>query len=202
MYLKHFTSFFIALSIFIIVSIIGVSLYRKSFTPPYNINTKRAAVIKQMQELNRIETASFTIEKIIDAGTTGSKLKNFLFGDKILLIAHGKVIAGFDLSTISQDDVKIDGKNLTVRLPKPQILITSIDNSQTRVYDRTQGILSTGQKDLESEARQAAEKSITDAACQAGILKQATDSARKQLTAFFGALGFENVTLEIPQGSC
>ncbi|MDO8497347.1 MAG: DUF4230 domain-containing protein [bacterium] len=167
------------------------------------VNTNRAAVIKEMRSLQRIETASFTIEKIIDAGTTEKNVfKQFLFGDKILLIAHGQAIAGFDLSQISENDIEVKGTSLKVTLPPPQILITALDNTQTRVYDKQKGILNPGEKNLESEARQAAEKSIHDAACQGGILQQASDNAKKQLTILFEALGFSTVSIEIPPGSC
>lgn len=168
-----------------------------------DINTNRAAVIKEMRDMQRLETASFTIEKIIDGGTTGSNVfQQFLFGDKILLIAHGQVIAGFDFSQISDKDIEITGKNLRITLPRPQILVTTLDNTQTRVYDRQKGILNPGNKYLESEARQAAEASIRDAACKGDILKQASDNGRKQLTTLFSALGFSPITIEIPKGSC
>lgn len=154
-----------------------------------------------MRSLNRLETASFTIEKIIDAGTQGNVFQQFLFGDKILLIAHGEVIAGFDLSEISEKDVVINNSTLNLLMPRPKILITSIDNTQTRVYDRKRGLLNREEKNLESEARLAAEKSIRDAACKAGILDQAAQNARKQLTAMF-TFSFRTVVITIPQGTC
>ena len=166
------------------------------------VHNNRAAVVKEMRELSRLETATFTIEKVIDAGTKGGKLRNFLFGEKILLIAHGNVIAGFDLSKIEEKDIVIQDKNITLRLPAPQIFISSIDNAQTRVYDRTRGILALGEKDLESEARQVAETSIRQAACDAGILEQAAGNGRRQLSAFFGTLGFSQITLKIPAAKC
>lgn len=167
------------------------------------INISRAAVIKEVQSLNRLETASFTVEKIIDAGTTDSNVfSNFFFGDKILLIASGKVIAGFDLSKIKESDIEVNDSNLKIKLPPPQILVATLDNSQTRVYDRQKGILNPGETNLESEARIAAEASIKDAACQGGILQQASDNGRKQLSALFYALGFVTVNIEIPSASC
>ena len=166
-------------------------------------NTNRAAVIKQIQSLSRLETASFTIEKIIDEGSTGDNVfQRLLFGDKILLIAHGQAIAGFDLSQVSEKDIQVDGKNLRILLPKPQLLTVVLDNTQTRVYDRQRGILSTDGKDLETQARIAAEKSIKDAACQGNILQQAADNARKKLTASFYSLGFETVEIVIPSATC
>ena len=195
------TYFLIAASVFIVLLLVGWFLVFRD-SSGIKLNTDRAAVIKEMRSLQRLETASFTVEKIIDGGTQGNVFQQFLFGDKILLIAHGQVIAGFDLSQISEKDIEIEGENIRMTLPKPQILVTTLDNTQTKVYDRTRGILSPGDKDLESKAREAAEKSIKDAACEGGILKQASDNARKQLTAFLSALGFTQISIDIPEGSC
>ena len=201
MNIKSLTFFLISLTILIIVLIVGWTLiFKKSSV--VSINTNRAAVIKEIRNLQRIETASFTIEKVIDGGTSGNTFEQLLFGDKILLIAHGQVIAGFDLSQISEKEIEIKANTIRLTLPKPQILVTTLDNTQTRVYDRTRGILNPGDKDLESKAREAAQNSIREAACKGNILKQASDNARKQLTAFLSALGFTQVSIEIPQASC
>lgn len=166
------------------------------------INTNRASVIKEMRNLQRLETASFTIDKVIDGGTTGNLFQQFLFGDKILLIAHGQVIAGFDFSQMSDKDISVSDKSIRMTLPKPQILVTTLDNTQTKVYDRSRGLLNPGDKDLESKARSAAENSIKEAACQGGILKQASENGKKQLTLFLTALGFEEAIIDIPEASC
>lgn len=202
MILRKIKYFFISLGILIIAGLLIWSLV-KQYLSTNQINTNRAAVIKQIQSLQRLETASFTIEKIINEGTTGENVfQRLLFGDKILLIAHGQAIAGFDLSLVSDKDIQVDGKNLRIILPKPQLLTVVLDNTQTRVYDRQRGILSTDGNDLETKARIAAEKSIREAACQGNILQQASDNARKQLTATFYSLGFETVTIEIPSAAC
>lgn len=155
-----------------------------------------------MRSLNRLETASFTIEKVIDAGTSGNAFSQFLFGDRLLLIAHGNVIAGFDLSVLDAKSVSIDGSTLRLTLPSPTILVTKLDSTQTRVYDRRSGLLSKGDKDLESNARVEAEKTITQAACTGNILSEASKNARSQLTALFKTFGFTTVIITIPDGSC
>ena len=202
MLIRKIKSFIIYSGVLIFVCLL-VWLFIKQKISNTQGNTNRAAVIKQIQSLSRLETASFTIEKIIDEGTTGDNVfQRLLFGDKILLIAHGQAIAGFDLSQVSEKDIQVDGKNLRILLPKPQLLTVVLDNTQTRVYDRQRGILSTDGKDLETQARIAAEKSIKDAACQGNILQQAADNARKQLTASFYSLGFETVEIVIPSATC
>ncbi len=189
-------------SVFIILCLVAWFFVFKD-TEKSNINTDRATVIKEIRNLERLETASFTIEKIIDGGTTGNNVfSQFLFGDRILLIAHGQVIAGFDLSKVEDKDIEVEGKTIRLTLPPPEILVTSLDNTQTKVYDRQKGILNPGSKDLEAQARQAAEQSIKEAACDGDILRQASDNARKQLTAFFYALGFTTVNIDIPEGKC
>lgn len=186
------------------VGIIAITLFvfRVFGGNKYLINTNRTAVVKQLQALNRYETVSFTIEKIIDAGSTGNIFSQLLFGDKLLLIAHGQVIAGFDLSKLTGNSVHISGQTITLDLPAPQVLFTTLDESQTRVYDRSTGILTKGDKDLESKAREAAQNSIQQAACSENILDEAAKNGRNQLTALLKALGFTTVVINIPAASC
>jgi len=168
-----------------------------------SIDSSQAAVIKEIRQLGRLETSSFTIEKVIEARKEGGgPWRDVLFGDKILLIAHGEVVAGLDLSGLTAADVRQADGALHLTLPAPQIFSVRIDNEQTRVYDRDQGLLTRGDKDLESEARLAAEQAIRDAACDANILGEASENASKQLKAVLSALGFQGSIIEIPPGSC
>lgn len=186
--------------------LISVFLFVRRFfgepTDKYKTNLSSQTVIKQIRSLNRLETSSYTIEKIIDVGTSGSQIRQFLVGDRILLIAHGNVIAGFDLSKVGDENINIEGSTLRLTLPAPEILVTKLDSDETRVYDRKQGLLTKGDNNLESQARGEAEKVVKDAACKGGILNEASKNARNQLTTLFKSLGFETVIIEIPQGSC
>jgi len=167
------------------------------------IDASQAAVVKEMRSLGRLETSAFTIEKVIEAKKDGGgPWSDVLFGDKLLLIAHGEVVAGYDLSGLSDDDIERVGGSLRVKLPAPQIFSVRLDNEQTRVYDRDQGLLTRGDKDLESEARLAAEQSIRDAACAAGILHEAQENAVKQLGAVLRALGYPDSVIQSPSGTC
>ncbi len=158
-------------------------------------NVDRAAVIQQIRSLNRLETASFTIEKIIEAGTKGSGLTDFLFGDHILLVTHGEVTAGFDLSMLTEKDIETSSGALTIHLPAPHIISTRLDNDQTKVFDRRSGLLSKGDLNLESEARQQAETAITRAACDGKILDAANERGRQQLETLFHTAGFAEVQI-------
>ena len=175
----------------------------------YFFNTKesksrlnQSSVVVKIQSLNRLETASFTIEKIIESGTEKNAFANVLFGDKILLIAHANIIAGFDFSKINETDIEVNGDTLTIQMPAPEILVSRLDNEKTRVYDRKLGFLTKGNPALEAQTRLIAENSIRQDACEAGILNSATVNAKKQIIALFISVGFKEVILNIPSGSC
>lgn len=187
------------LIVIIVLFFVGRNLLE---TSKYSSGPDRAAVIKQVETLSRFETTSFGIDKIIELGTDYNQLKEFFFGDKILLVAHGKVIAGLDLSTMEEEDFSGSGDSITVKLPPPQILETSLDNNSTRVYDRDRGLLTKGDLDLEANARQRAEKEIRQAACDGGILEEANKNAVQQLTLLFKTAGFEEVSIVTTPGDC
>ena len=199
MLLKYY-KLILVLVIMIVVVAIGLFI-RSRFTPQYEFRNG-AAVVKEMKSLNRLETAQFTIEKIIDAGTSGNAFQDLLFGDRLLFIAHGQVIAGFDLSKLTEDDISVSDAEISITLPQPEIFFVRLDSEQSRVYDRDQGLLTRGDKDLESAARLEAEKTIRQAACESGILTEATENGRKQLTTILRSFGFETVTINVPVGSC
>jgi hypothetical protein len=192
---------YIIIGIIIVVVLLLLYWWLNS-SPKYRFGTDRAAVITQIQALSKWETASFSIDKIIEASTDYGKFKQFLFGDKLLLVAHGKVIAGFDLSKLNPEDYKGTGSSISVTLPAPEIFSTIIDNSQTKVFDRNSGIFTKGELNLEAEARQQAEASINQAACDGGILDEASKNAKQQLELIFKSAGFTDVNITIPAGVC
>jgi hypothetical protein len=87
---------------------------------------------------------------------------------------------------------------LNVRLPQPEVLVYSLDNDKSYVYDRSTGLLTHGNPDLETIARQAAETEILNAALADGILEQALVNAQVYLVRFFQALGYEQVIFVPP----
>ncbi len=186
---------------FIVLVVVGIIVFLllKQFIPTTQDTT---AVVKEMRALNRWETSSFTVEKIIDSGTKGNVFQQFLFGNRILLIAHGEVVGGFDLSHFSEKDIEIHGSDIKLTLPPPQILFSRIDNSKTRVYDRQQGLLTPSNSNLESDALVTAQKSIQEAACSEGILNTALINAKSQLTSILSSFHFTNITIIIPSGHC
>lgn len=152
-------------------------------------------IINDVRSLARLETIQYSVEKIITA-ETGQEVFGPLFGDRLLFVAHGVVIAGIDLNQLDADNLHLKGEVLIVNLPEAEIFIATLDNEKSYVYDRETGLFRKGEQDLETLARQAAEEEIYQAALEDGILDQAVINAEAYLSRFFSSLGFENVLFE------
>ncbi|HBG74239.1 MAG: hypothetical protein A2X25_03640 [Chloroflexi bacterium GWB2_49_20] len=149
-------------------------------------------IIHEVRSLARLETIQYTVEKVITA-EIGQGPFAFLFEDRLLLVAHGMVIAGIDLEKLTPQDMWLDGSVLTVRLPDAEVFIATLNNEKTYVYERDTGILRKTNQDLETLARQSAEKEIRDAAIKDGILDMARQNGEAYLSRFFRALGYADV---------
>lgn len=148
--------------------------------------------INEVRALARLETIQYSVEKVITA-EIGQGTFGFAFGDKLLFVAHGIVIAGIDMEKLQPSDLRFDGSVLYVRLPPTEIFIATLDNEKSYVYDRETGLLTKGNVDLETLARQTAESEIRKAALEDGILLQGERNAEAYLLKFFNALGYNAV---------
>jgi len=154
-----------------------------------------STVVNKIQRLRRLETVSFSLDKIVEGERQSEVLPNFLVGDKLLMVVHGEVIAGIDLSQLKPSDVHIDGGDIQVHLPPSQIFVTTLDNTKTRVYSRTTGLLVPEDPNLESEVRAKAQQQLQQAAIADGILKTAANNASATVKSMLMGLGYENVTV-------
>ena len=148
--------------------------------------------INEVRALARLETIQYSIEKVITA-EIGQGTFDFLFGDRVLFVAHGVVIAGIDMEKIGPEQLRLENNVLYVTLPPAEIFVATLDNQKSYVYDRETGFLNKGVQDLETLARQTAEDEIRKAALEDGILQQAQTNAENYLFRFFQALGYDNV---------
>ena len=151
-------------------------------------------IVREVRAIARLETIQYTIEKVI-TGETGQGIFGFLFGDRLLFVAHGVVIAGVDMSQMTAGDIWFDDVGtLVVRLPDAEIFIATLDNEKSYVYDRDTGLFTHGDTNLETAVRQAAELEIENAALEDGILTQARANAEDYLLRLLRSLGFSEVT--------
>jgi hypothetical protein len=161
--------------------------------PTPTIRPDPVAIVREVRALARLETIQYTVERVITA-ETGEGLFGFLFRDRLLLVAHGFVIAGVDLGRLLPSDIELDDAGrIYVTLPEPEVFVATLDNDKTYVYHRDTGILTRGNVQLETEARRAAETAIRESALEDGILEQARVNAEGYLFGLFRTLGYADV---------
>jgi hypothetical protein len=156
-------------------------------------------IVHEMRSLARLETIQYTVEKVVTAELRQEFLK-VLFGDRLLLVAHGVVIAGVDLAQVSPEDLWVENDVLYVRLPAAEVFIASIDNEKSYIYDRQVGFLTKGDVDLETAARRVAEEEIENAAIEDGILELAQQNAENFISRMLLQLGFPEVIFVVGEG--
>jgi hypothetical protein len=170
-----------------------LGLFRSGQT---SINVSQPTVVRQIQQLQRLETVTYTMDKIISGERDNPYLPKFLAGDRLLLVVHGQVIAGVDLAKVQPADVIVHGQSIVFHVPQAEIFSTLIDNSRTRVYSRDTGLFTSPDPNLESEVRAEAERQLQQAALQDGILKTADENARSTLASMLKGFGFSQVEIQ------
>jgi hypothetical protein len=150
--------------------------------------------VTQVRELNRLETASMRVLHVSTTTQSYKVIPNAIAGDELTLLAAGDVIAGIDLSLLKPTDVwrETDG-TIVMRLPPPQILVTRVDNRESKVISRKTGMLRRADVNMESRARQNAEQGIRNEALRKGILTLASQNAESKLAQFLTTVGARKV---------
>ena len=172
-----------------LIAAVAVWWFRSAGGP--RIDTSMPTVVRQIQQLQRLETVVFNMDKIISGGWESRYLPTFLAGERLLLVVDGDVTAGVDLGRIAAADISVSGQTIRMKIPDSEIFSARIDNEKTRVYSRETGLFTSVDPNLESEIRREAERQVRQAALDNGILREAAHNARTTLTSFLRGLGFE-----------
>jgi hypothetical protein len=164
------------------------------------------AIVQQIRQISRLETTTYTVERVIEARQSDPVWPDWLRGDRLLLIANGTVVAGVDMEQLRPSDVVVspDGRRVTVMLPPAQVFNEDsvLDNAKTRVYDRQQGLLAPTNENLETDARRAAGGQLLAAACEEGIMERATEDARETVTKMLSLFEFEATVVTQAPAPC
>jgi hypothetical protein len=156
--------------------------------------TTGPVVVEGIQKLDQLATVRWTESVPVTRESGGDIWDRVFDGEKVLLIATGKVEAGVDLGDIHKDDVSVDGDTVTIELPEAEILSASLDEKTTRVYDRDFSPLNfRPDDDLVRKARLRAVGKLESTARKNGILDTAEGNAEDSIRAFVTTLGFEKV---------
>lgn len=153
------------------------------------------AVVAQVRRLNQLSTVRYTVQKVIGL----REPKQPIGEESILLVMQARVEAGIDLASLREQDVfrRPDGA-LVLRLPAARILNVSVDEKETKVWDREKTWWTPWipySMDLEQRARVEGLQSIKKAALDMGILKDAEQNAESSIRGLLGLAGITSVVI-------
>jgi hypothetical protein len=157
------------------------------------IRPNAVTIVRSINDLAQLTTASYTVEKIINA-QSGSAEWFGLFEDNLLFVAVGQVTAGVDLAELTQADIQAESfDRATIYIPPARVFMATLDNERSYVAHRSTGLLRRADSQMETQARRAAEAEILEAAQAQGILEIADRNARQVLEGLLLGLGFREV---------
>ena len=180
---------FVALAVLLVGAVLWFSEQRSPLRldPP--------SILVQVQQLNQLATVKYTVQKVIGL----QEQKQPLGAESILLIIQASVQAGIDLASLEADDVSVrsDG-TVVLKLPPAKILNVSVDEKETKVWDRSKTWWTPWvpySLDLEQRARLAGVEAINKAALDMGILRQAERNAESSIRGLLGLAGIKSVLI-------
>lgn len=167
---------------------------------------KTANVIEEIKKIGEFTSACY-YKEIVIKGNKRSDFNDSTFGrlkvrmtnqeemDEIVLIANGKVRAGFDLSEIESDRICISGDTISMELPEAEIFDVIVNPSDYEIYVE---IGNWGHSQVTS-LQKAARDSIEHNALLYGLIEKAEKSGLEKLDNLFRSFGFSHVNLAVKQ---
>lgn len=157
----------------------------------------RAMVISKLKNSAKLATVEYVVSKVISA-----KDKNWFAKDAYFFAeTQATIKAGIDLEKLREDDVKITGKRITIKLPPVEIVNFSYPAEGFKVitkYTDDAAILKWNSIRIEQkdELYRQGEADIRSNIKNLGIIKTAQTNARILLKKILQLSGFEEIYIE------
>lgn len=133
-------------------------------------------VITQIRGMSTLVTAAF--ESQVSVEVYKDSLFTFLPAERVFLQVEGTILAGIDLTQITEQDVTINGNEVVVHIPPAHIVSQDVHNASL-VTD--QGILPGIDPALQTAAEERGKAELLQAACAYGVLDKAEQEVQVAL---------------------
>ena len=176
----------------------GFNLFGLSFGGELKIDNT-ANVVEKIKEISEFTTACYYEEAVLKDSKVEKNEGGFLglvdteTSKEIVIIAKGKVRAGFDLSKVTEDKINIKNDTIGITLPEPEIFDVIINPSDYEMYIEEGKWSHEEVTALQTNYR----TQLLEKANDAGILNKAKESGKKRLENLFQTFGFSGVELKI-----
>lgn len=165
---------------------------------------KTANVVEKVRNIGEFTSACYYEEMVLKSqkrsdfndnllGKLSNKISDGEYTDEIVIIANGKVRAGFDLSDLAENNIMVNGDTLSLVLSPVKIFDVIINPSGYEIYVEHGNWKHDEVAAIQS---QAIEKLNTNAA-EYGLLAKAEKSGLQKLKQLFMSLGFSDVHISV-----
>lgn len=204
---SRFSAFHVALMLVLVIllGLFAKAMIDKASEPKVQAIT-RDGVITDIQKLSRLQSVAFSVDTIITANKSGTWQRLWQDEQKGLFVAHGRVLAGVDLSKISPEMVQVahhdDTAHITISVPPSEVFEVYLDDLE--VYDWQTGLFGTVGNDpkLLSQAQTSAKQEVMNKACQGGVMTLAAENAAEQIKGLFVLTGATVAVVSQGAGAC
>jgi CRISPR/Cas system-associated protein Csx1 len=146
------------------------------------------------KEMSELATVEYIVTKIVKAEDNQTWYK---VGDrKILMSCEASIKAGIDFSVINEGDVTIDGKSISIVLPKALLISMNIRPEDVRVEYVETGFF---RDDFSAADRDAlltqGERQIKNSAESLGVLTTAETNASLFISNYLKTLGYNRINI-------
>jgi len=130
-------------------------------------------IVERIQNLKELKTVRYNFSNIVQSEVEMPPLLAGLYGDNIVMIAVGHIEAGIDLALLTADDLTLTENTLSIALPAPYILSCYLDEQQSEIVERNQGVFASTGVQLDNAVRRFALEQFIEMALEDGILDDA-----------------------------
>ncbi len=157
---------------------------------------KTANVVEEVKKIGEFTSSTYYEEMALRgtkkvAGVIGKRT------NEVILIAKGRVRAGFDLGKLKEGDIVVDGDTLKLTLPPVEVFDIITNPSDYEIEYRDGNWTDESLKQVKVKGRKMLEKN----ALEFGILQKAEESGLKRLETLFQTFGFNTVLLTVSKPS-
>ena len=162
-----------------------------------------ATVVTEIKKISEFTTYTYIDELIIHEKKTEEKENTgYLFGigksdipdtlkSEIVMIVSGITRAGYDLGKLSENDLKISGDTISVKLPAVEIFDIIVNPSNTKMFVEEGKWSHEEISTMQADCRNKMYQNVLDR----GILNKADEVGKSKVENLFKALGFKVITI-------
>jgi hypothetical protein len=148
--------------------------------PP--IVTTAQIVLERISGLSQLTSVKYNYSSLVTSQRDMPDVLQFLYGNKLVMVAVGHISAGIDLSQLTAQSVTQETGVLRVQLPPPALQECFLNEQLSYVISQDTGVFAQELPELSSEARRYALAQFRDNALNEGILNEANTQAQTVLT--------------------